>query len=92
MLQLYASVTFSFIGIAFLFGFLFNEILGNYILNGILSLMNLTTKTAGLEFSNMNFLLSFLILVCIPVSLIMMKIRLILKSTPGALVFQRDQQ
>ncbi|MAO46627.1 MAG: hypothetical protein CL823_05690 [Crocinitomicaceae bacterium] len=92
VLQLYASVTFSFIGIAFLFGFLFNEILGNYILNGILSLMNLTTKTAGLEFSNMNFLLSFLILVCIPVSLIMMKIRLILKSTPGALVFQRDQQ
>jgi ABC-type lipoprotein release transport system permease subunit len=92
ILRLYASVTSALLGSAFLVAYLFTTVLGDLLLSSILDLMDLTSNTEGLTFSNIPLYYSLPLFVIVPVLLILLKVKGILQLTPGALVFQRENQ
>jgi hypothetical protein len=92
ILKLYASVTSALLGSAFIMAYLFTYFLGNSLLRFILDVMDLTSKTEGLAFSNIPLYYSLPLFVIAPVVLILFKVKGILQLTPGALVFQRENQ
>jgi hypothetical protein len=92
ILKLYASVTSALLGSAFIMAYLFTYVLGNSLLRFILDVMDLTSKTEGLAFSNIPLYYSLPLFVIAPVVLILFKVKGILQLTPGALVFQRENQ
>ena len=92
ILKLYASVTSALLGSAFIVAYLFTYFLGNSLLRFILDVMDLSSKTEGLMFGNIPLYYSLTMFVIAPIVLILFKVKGILQLTPGALVFQRENQ